>query len=138
MKRGLKKAQVGIEYMIIVGFVTLAIMSVLALAMIYSDKIKDRIRLNQVENFASQLINSAESVYFSGEPSKTTIWLYLPDGISELEILPNSIVITTHTSSGNNKREFDSKVPLSGELSTRSGIRKIILEAQESFLSIRE
>ena len=67
------KAQVGIEYMMVVGFVTLAIVSVLTLAYFYSDQIKDSIRLNQVESFAMQILNSAESVFFAGEPSKTTV-----------------------------------------------------------------
>jgi len=34
-----------------------------------------------VESFGEQLINSAESVYFAGEPSKTVVSLYLPEGV---------------------------------------------------------
>ena len=83
-----KRAQIGVEYMIIVGFVTFAIMSVLVLAIFYSGQIKDSIKLNEVENFVAQLISSAESVFFAGEPSKTTVRLYLPEGVESLEITP--------------------------------------------------
>lgn len=131
-----KKAQVGIEYMIIVGFVTFAIISILILAVVYSDKIKDRIRLNQVENFATQLLNSAESVYFAGEPSKSTIRLYLPEGVKEINIVSDHIVLTTRTSSGDNIRAFKSRVPLQGTISATEGIKKLTLEAKANYLEI--
>lgn len=136
-KRG-KKAQVGIEYMIIIGFLTFAITAVLVFAIFYSDKIKDRVRLNQVENFAIQLLNSAESVFFAGEPSKTTVSLYLPDGVEDINIIQDYLVITTRTSSGDNVREFKSRVPINGSISAGEGIKKLTLEAKEDHLEIRQ
>ena len=130
------KAQVGIEYMIILGFVTLAVMFVLVLATIYSDQIKDKIKINQVESFSIQLINSAESVFFSGEPSKTTVSLYLPEGITEILISSDALIITLRTSSGENKRAYDSRVPINGSISLGEGIKKLSLEAKETFVQI--
>ncbi len=131
-----KGGQAGIEYMIIIGFVTFTIISIFALAVIYSGQIKDKIKLNQVENFATQLINSAETVYFAGEPSKTTVRLYLPEGVTSLEFNSDYLVIITHTSSGNNKRAFESKVPIQGTISTSEGIKKLTIEAKESYVMI--
>ncbi len=131
-----KRAQIGIEYMIIIGFVTFAVLSVLSLAFVYSSQIKDRIRLNQVENFATQLVNSAESVFFSGEPSKATIRLYLPEGVENISIDSNYLVITTHTSSGENKQSFKSRVPIQGTISSGEGIKKLSLEAKEDYVLI--
>ena len=133
-----KKAQVGIEYMIIVGFVTFAIMSVLVLAMSYSGQVKDKIKLNQVESFAEQLLNSAESVFFAGEPSKTTISLYLPDGVEEINITSNYLIISINLSSGQNRRVFESKVPIQGTVSTGEGIKKLTLEATDNYLLISQ
>src|SRR3989344_1252201 len=124
-----KKGQIGIEYMIVVGFITFAIMSILTLAFFYSDKIKDQIKLNQIESFATQVVNSAESVFFAGEPSKTTINLYLPAGVDSIVLNSDSLIITTRVTSGTNKRVFESKVPLSGSISVTEGLKKIILEA---------
>jgi len=144
------RAQVGIEYMMIIGFVTFAIMTVLALAIFYSDKTKDRMRLNYVDNFAIQLVNSAESVFFSGEPSKSTISLYLPEGVEIIEIkcsdgnLPSIgppltlcgsglayyLIITTHTSSGTNVKSYESKVPIIGSINIGEGIKTLTLEAK--------
>ena len=131
------KAQVGIEYMMVVGFVTLAIVSVLTLAYFYSDQIKDRIRLNEVESFATQVLNSAESVFFAGEPSKTTVKLYLPEGVNEIAISPEGILIKTKTrSGGENVRFYESKVPLVGSISSTEGIKRVAVIAEEDKVSI--
>ena len=152
MKRGKnfsKRGQAGIEYMILLGFVTFIIMSILVLAFVYSDRIKDRIKLNQVENFAVQLVNSAETVFFAGEPSKTTIRLYLPEGVTSLEIKCSGgsdppcpvgesyyLVSTVITSSGENIRSFKSKVPIQGVIPTGTGTKKLSLEAKEDYVQV--
>ncbi len=135
------KAQVGIEYMMVVGFVTLAIVSVLTLAYFYSDQIKDSIRLNQVESFATQVLNSAESVFFAGEPSKTTVKLYLPEGVNEITVStdinnPGLLIKTRTRVGGENIRFYESNVPLSGSISSTEGIKKIAVVAEETQVSI--
>lgn len=128
--------QAGMEYMMIVGFVTLAIISILTFAIFYSDQIKDKIRLNQVESFATQLLNSAESVFFAGAPSKTTVSLYLPEGVDQITVSTDYIVFNVRTSSGINTRVFNSKVPLSGTIPITQGVKKLTLEAQATSLLI--
>jgi len=130
--------QAGIEYMIIVGFVTFAVLSILVLAMAYSGQIRDRVKINQVESFATQLLNSAESVFFAGEPSKTTVSLYLPEDVTEINITSNYLVITLITSSGVNKRAFESRVPIEGTISAGEGIKKLTLEARETYLWVSQ
>ncbi len=131
-----KRGQIGIEYMIIVGFVTFAVISILTLAVFYSDQIRDKIKVNQAENFAIQLINSAESVFFAGEPSKVTVYLYLPEGVDNVEVSSNYLIITQQVSSGENKRAYKSRVPIQGTISTNQGTKKLILEAFDDYLLI--
>jgi hypothetical protein len=131
-----KRAQVGIEYMIILAFVTFVIMVVLSFAVVYSNQIQDKFRLNQVDNFAIGLINSAEMVFFSGEPSKTTILLSLPSGVNEISIVPEGIIFRVVTSSGENVRLFESSVPLSGSVVTTEGLKEIVLTATDASVEI--
>lgn len=131
-----KRGQAGIEYITIMGFVTLAIIAILGLGYFYSNLIKDQIRLNQVENFATQIINSAESVYFAGSPSETTVSLYLPERVTKIEISFNNIIITTSTSSGENIKAFKSRVPLQGIISPGEGIKKLLIRAESDHISI--
>ncbi|MBI2045125.1 hypothetical protein HYT23_03640 [Candidatus Pacearchaeota archaeon] len=133
-----RKSQIGVEYMIVVGFVTFAILSVLTLAYFYSDQIKESIRLNQIESFATQLVRSAEGVFFSGEPSRTTVRLYLPDGVESIQIVSDAVIITTNTGKGNkNIRVFESKVLMQpGSITPSEGIKKLTLTALAGEVSI--
>ena len=136
IKRREKKGQIGVEYMIIVGFVTFAITVLMVFAYFYSDQIKDRIRMNQVENFGIQIINSAESVFYSGEPSKSTVRYYLPEGVNYINITSNYLVIEVTTSNGINRVAYKSRVPLTGSIEAGQGIRVLTLQATEDSLVI--
>jgi len=131
-----KRGQTGTEYLIIVGFVTFAIMSILAIAFSLSNSTKDKLQMNQIESFVNQLISSAESVFFAGEPSKTTRSLYLPQSVTNVTIYEYSVLIKTDSGSGQNIRVFDSRVPLNGTIFIGEGTKKIIFEAKENFVQI--
>ncbi|MBM3234413.1 hypothetical protein FJZ19_04960 [Candidatus Pacearchaeota archaeon] len=127
----MKKSQVSIEYLIIVGFVTFILLSILAIAFLYSGTIKDQIKVTQLTNFANKITSSAEAVFYSGKPSKTTITVYLPEGVLSASIVENSLLFSIQTSSGVNIVSFSSNVPISGTLSSTSGVKKIEITAQD-------
>lgn len=131
MERVGKEGQVSIEYIILVGFVTFVIIGTLGLAFFYSNGIKDRVRSNQIGNFAGKVISTAESIYYYGEPSKATISVYLPEGVKEIEFYEKDLLITIQTSSGTEKAAFSSKVPLEGELNPSFGVKNIEISAQD-------
>ena len=131
-----KKSQISIEYLIIIGFVTFVIIGILGVAFFYSGTITDRIKMNQIDGFAEKIISSSESVFYSGSPSKLTISAYLPEGVEEIEVQPESILFTVQTNSGINKISFSSKVPLAGNIPNSPGVKRIKLEATVSALVI--
>lgn len=124
-KKGVKSAQAGVEYMIIVAFVTFVILTVLSFAIFFSGSVSDRVKVDRVENFAVRLVNSAEMVFFSGEPSKTTVMLSLPGGVDSITVQPNGILFEVSLRSGKNVRFFESSVPLSGSVSSTEGVKEI-------------
>ncbi|MEM3113483.1 MAG: hypothetical protein QXI33_03630 [Candidatus Pacearchaeota archaeon] len=124
-----KAGQIGVEYLIVIAFVTFIVLTTFTLGIYYSGAIKDKIVSDQIENFAYNLINSAESVFFAGEPSEITLNLYLPSSVSNITIQNDGIVITSETSSGINVRFFESRVPLSGTISPTPGNKILKLKA---------
>jgi hypothetical protein len=70
-----------VEYFIVVGFATFIVITLIALAFFYTDAVKDRMILTQVDSFASKVISSAESVYYAGEPSRLLLKLNLPEQV---------------------------------------------------------
>jgi len=133
-----RNAQVSMEYLIIMGFVTLVIIIVLGLAVTYSGSIQDNIKVTQINNFANKIIASAESVFYYGEPSKATISAYLPEGIQEIQIAEDTLFISITTSTGLNKIGFSSEVPINGSLTISPGIKRIEISADDEQANINQ
>lgn len=131
-----KKAQIGMEYLMIVGFLTFILIGTLAVAFYHSNSLRDMISSRQVDGMANKIVSSAESVFYSGEPSKITIVTNIPERITLIEIINNTIYVSFETSSGPNKVDFPSNVPITGTISSVSGLREIVLEAENTSVSI--
>jgi len=136
-----KHSQISFEYLIIMGFVTFVIIGVLAIALFYSGGIRDRIKVTQMANCANKIISSAESVFYSGYPSKATITCYLPEGIQDILIdtfnYKSDLVFVLQSSTGKTTTSFASNIELRekspnvlDDLAT-PGSKKIVLEAME-------
>ena len=132
-----KKGQISVEYMIVVGFVSFLVVSVLGVGFFYSSTIRDRIKFNQIDGYANKLTSGAESVFYAGEPSKSTLDAYLPAGVTAIEVNGKDIIFNISTSSGLTRIAYSSNVNLQGNLSNKEGIHKIVITAQDDgvFLS---
>lgn len=133
-----KRAQISIEYMIVVAFVTFLVIAILGAGYFYSSNARDRIKFNQLSTFSNSVISTAERIFYAGEPSKATITPYLPPGIRVLEISGNEMVFTVSTSTGVTKISFTSKVELQGSISPSDGIKRLQLAAQPNGVLITE
>jgi hypothetical protein len=110
----------------------------LAIAFYYTGGIQDRLKINQINNFANKIISSAESVFSSGAPSRITIKVYLPDGVRNLTVIEDSLFIEIETSNGLSKVAFPSGVPITGTISSSPGIKKIEVVATINSVSINQ
>jgi hypothetical protein len=133
-----KRGQISIEYLVIVSFITFFIIVILGIALLYSSQIRDSVRMSQIEKFSKKIISSAETVFYAGEPSKSTINAYLPEGVTNIQILEKEITLTISLSSGINRISYLSKVPIDGTISTMDGIKKIQVLATSSKSLITE
>ncbi len=137
-----KKAQTSMEFLILMGFLTFVIIIIVSTGFYYSSTINDGIKSSQVANFANKITSTSETVFYTGEPSKSTISAHLPEGISGIEIIDNSLIITYILSSGENKISYSSDVPMtentSAQLSISSGIKNIIIVANETHAIVSE
>ena len=136
----IKRGQISIEYLILLGFVIFIIISFLGVSLLYSAQIKDRIKFNHVNNFATKIIQSSESVFYAGEPSKVTITLFLPEGVKSIEIQGNQLVFDVTTNSGITKIAYTSNVPIQiqGSISPSQGIKRLQIKAQQSNVLITQ
>lgn len=130
------KSQSGVEYLIIIGFVTFAITTILIAAYFYIGLTRDKINMNQIEVLANKIISSSESVFFAGTPSQTTITVYLPGNVRNIEFIDNDLIITASSSTGTIKRAFTSKVPLQGNIQLGEGSKKLTIKAEADYVQI--
>jgi hypothetical protein len=111
-----RKAQVGMEYLILMGFLTVVITTILGIGLYYSTTAEDSIRSSQIYNFGNKITGVAESVYYAGYPSKATINPFLPEGVTNITNITTGTVydlmINITLPTGNNTMSFRSQVPI--------------------------
>ncbi len=131
-----KEGQISIEYMAIVGFVTVVLILLLGISNYYSTGTQDQIAVNQVDQIAKQVIDAAESVYYWGEPSKNTIKVFMPEKVELINITTNEITFVVKTTNGNSDIAYSSSVNLTGSIQKTQGIHYINVEAKEGYVWI--
>ena len=139
MKMGAEKeGQISAECLIVVGFIIFIIIGILGVGLFYSNLISDSIKMNHVRNFATKIISSSESVFYSGEPSLATITVYLPSGVEDINIAGKEILFNVSTNTGLTKISFSSNVPLAGVLTKTEGVKRIRIAASAGNVTISE
>ena len=137
-----KKAQSGMELLILMSFLTVVIIGILTIGYFYSNTINDRMKSSQVSNFANKIISTSEAVFYAGEPSKATISVHLPEGVNDIEIIDNAIVITYYLATGQNKVAFSGNVPIAenstAKLSSNQGIKNLVVIANSTHAVITQ
>jgi len=125
-----KRGQVSIEYMGLVGITSIIVISLLLISNYYSRGIENSINTNQIDGIAKEIVDTAESMYYFGEPSKTTLKVYMPDKITRINITSGGLILTVTTPSGGADLAYLSDVPLGGNISSSEGIHYVTIEAR--------
>lgn len=136
MKKFSERGQISLEYMAVVGIATLVAISLLAISHYYSKETEITINAQQIDRIAKEIVDTAESMYYYGEPSKTTIRAYLPGGIKEITVGPDELSFRVKTQSGETDMFYPSSVNLQGNISTSYGFHYITIEAREGYVWI--
>lgn len=131
-----KRGQISIEYMAIIGIATIIAISLLAISNYYSRQIEETIDTNQIDKIAKDIVDTAESMYYFGEPSKTTIKVYIPKGVESITVGPNELSFKVKTKGSVSDMFYLSSVTLQGSISTSYGFHDIIIEAKEGYVWI--
>ncbi|MBW2983805.1 hypothetical protein KY361_01715 [Candidatus Woesearchaeota archaeon] len=130
------RGQISMEYMIIVGITTFVAISLLAISHYYSRETEETINTQQIDRVAKEIVDTAESMYYYGEPSRTTVKAYLPDGIKEVTVGPDELSFRVITQSGETDMFYPSSVNLQGNISASYGYHHITIEAKEGYVWI--
>jgi uncharacterized protein (UPF0333 family) len=131
-----KRGQISLEYMAVVGVTTFVAISLLIVADYYSKQIEDTIDTSQLDGIAKEIVDSAQSVYYFGEPSKTTLKVYLPKGITSITVGPDELSFRIRTENGETDVFYPSSVTLQGGIPTTHGFHYVTIESREGYVWI--
>ena len=128
-----KSSQVSVEYMLIMGFVVIMTVPLLVLYYTYTQGASDEIITSQVNQISRKIVDAAESVYFLGIPSQTTIKVYMPKQIAGASIDKRELVLNVSTKGGISEIVMVSSVNLTSDLNPplpiKQGLYSINLNA---------
>ena len=120
-----RSGQVGIEYLILVGFLVAAVIPIIYYATQQSYITKDQLISSQMEKIAQEIENACNLVFSYGNNSKLTLKLYFPEGIKSIKISGKQVEFVYYTSSGEAFVYSYPLVNLSGNISTLPGLHEI-------------
>jgi len=130
------KSQVSVEYLMIMGFVTLITIPLVFLFYKYTAESSDEIITYQVNQIANKIVDAAESVYFLGKPSQTTIKVNIPNQIAEASLQNREVYFKVKVKNGYYDVLQVSSVNITGTLPNTQGIHHIILKAEEGYVQV--
>jgi uncharacterized protein (UPF0333 family) len=133
-----RKAQISMEYLVIVGFVAVLVIPMLIIFYSYADRTEDEIVSNQVQKIGLKIGDSAEAMYYLGEPSRTRIKAYLPKNIRNITIGNNEILFIVNTKDGLDHIVIYTPIPIQGSIDEHSGYHNIIIKSRGSFVEISD
>ncbi|MBU0757654.1 MAG: hypothetical protein KKF44_06295 [Nanoarchaeota archaeon] len=132
-----KRCQVSMEFLMIFGFAFTMLVPLIIVFQIQSGQTRDNLNVNQILNIGTRIIDKVESIYYLGEPSKTTLKVMFPDHIEDITI-DNREFVFYYRNNDNLLQEipFTSLVNITGTVATYSGIHYITIQAAGDYVSI--
>ncbi len=133
-----RKGQIAVEYIIMVGFLMALTLPIISLFLEYSRGSQDKIITTQAYNAARKIVDTAETVYSYGEPSRLQISVFFPSNIDSIVLRNKEVMFKIQTSSGITDVAVYTIANLTGSLSTVEGTHVITVEAKSNYVEISE
>ena len=126
------------EYLTIVGFVMVLLIPLLVMFYNFRSESSDTIVSNQINQVGKKMTDTAETIYFLGEPSKTVIKTYIPAKVKSITIGNNELVFNISTRAGTDQMVFFSSVNITGTVSITEGQHNIRIESKGAYVEIAD
>ncbi|MBU0456956.1 MAG: hypothetical protein KKD75_02315 [Nanoarchaeota archaeon] len=125
----MKKAQVGIEYLVILGAILIILIPLFFYAI---SKSSENIRISQAEDAVNSLAKAADEVYSLSPGTKKYVWVNIPSGVEASQVSATEITLTIEIYGNTSDFTAFTKASMAGEIPTAKGTYKIPVELLES------
>jgi uncharacterized protein (UPF0333 family) len=130
------KAQISMEYMLVIAFSLLMILPIILIYGMERQSVNVEITSRQVENIAKKVVDSAETVYYLGKPAKTTLKVYMPQRIENIQIINNTIIFYYQSFDSVAQYPQTANVNITGNISKGPGFQSIKIIACDEYVNI--
>ena len=131
-----RNSQMSVEYMIIIGFVTVITIPLLIIYYTFTQDSKEDISSAQIDQIAKTISDSAESVYYFGEPSQTNLKINIPDNVVLSNLSNNEIVFRIKTRTGEADIVQSTLVNITGSLPVKKGAYTVTIKAKSNYVNV--
>lgn len=137
MNRTKKEAQISVEYMFLIGFATVITIPLIIIYQSFTQDSNDEINSLQINQIGKKIVDAAESVYYLGEPSQTTLRVNIPNNIVLADLSAGyEVVFKIKTRSGQSDIVQSSSVNITGSLPVNKGTYTITVKAISDYVNV--
>ncbi len=134
MKKRKKEAQISVEYMFLIAFVTVVTIPLIVIYHTFTQQSSDEITSSQINQLAKNIVDAAESVYYLGEPSQTRLKINMPTNVVSADLSGGYEVVFKVEEGSDIVRS--SSVNITGSLPTKKGTYTLIIEAKSDYVKV--
>jgi len=132
-----KEAQISVEYLMIMGFVTVITIPLIIIYFTFTQESGDEIKSTQILQISKKIIDAAESVYYLGEPSQTTLRVNIPNNVIGINLSSGKeVVFKIKTKAGEVDIVQSTSVNITGSLPTNRSTYAITLKAKSGHVEV--
>ncbi|MEK6876404.1 MAG: hypothetical protein AABX63_03265 [Nanoarchaeota archaeon] len=136
MDNAKKEAQISVEYMVIIGFVTIITIPLIIIYYTFTQESNEEITSSQISQISKKIVDAAESVYFIGEPSQTTMRVNIPDNVLLANLSSGKeVVFRIRSGTGESDIVQTTSVNISGSLPINKGTYLVTIKAMPNYVN---
>lgn len=132
-RKAAKRAQAGIEYIILTGFLLFLLIPTISYAF---SEANTNVKINQIDNAVRRIARSANAVFVVGPGAKELVTITLPNGVTGYNTSNNEIMYQATLYAQTSDFHYPVLTTLNGTLPVTAGTYRILIEAKEGFVQV--
>ncbi|MBI4151050.1 hypothetical protein HY492_02910 [Candidatus Woesearchaeota archaeon] len=130
------RAQASMEYLILIGFILALVVPLIAVFYSKSSETTTQVNTQQAHALGQKIADTAESVYYLGQPSKLEFRANVPDNINSVTFTNKAIIFVMDVSPGTTDIVVPTTVNLTGTMSITPGVHMITVENRGGYVFV--
>ncbi|MFH1409418.1 MAG: hypothetical protein ABIH34_05900 [Nanoarchaeota archaeon] len=130
--------QAAMEYLVVISFALLLIVPIVIIFFSQSEDVTEQLSMNQLREIGRKIVTTSEKVYYLGEPSQTTLKVYMPSQVEKIIIDGKTLIFNVSIARSTSEVVFMSTVNMTGDITPISGVRFILIKTEGGKVNITD